>query len=295
MHSYTFDFFSRENEKICVTKSVHIEGYLPDHTHEYFEIVYVCDGMGYHILNSNKSIVKKGDLIFMSYTSFHNFQPITSDFKWINCLFLPEVIDSSLITSHNAADVLKLALFTSMFEFDTISLSDLQLHSAMVEFDNLLHDMLREYDNCTTGYQEVLKHYLLILLIKIFRSNAQTSVQGEYALKDNTLVNLVLEYMNNNTSNEDIKLETIAKKAYMSPKYFSKLFKQKTGISLTQFIHNIKIDKACELLTDTDLPVIIIMNHVGLKDGKFFYRVFKQKMGVTPGEYRNHKKSLKNT
>lgn len=286
MHKYYLSSFARENEMICITQSVHIEGLLPDHIHDCFEVAYISSGMGYHILNGNKSMVSKGDLLFISYNSYHNFKPITEDFKWINCLFLPELIDPSIINAHNAEDVLKLALFTEMFKFDTVKLSDVQLHSAVNEFDSLFSDMLREYNSMKTGYQTILRYQLFILLIRIFRTASMNEKEQDEALNDNVLVDMVLSFLKTNSFNENISLETIAKQAYVSPKYFSRLFKKKTGLNLTQFVHNLRVDKACELLKNTDLPINTIMNRVGYKDSKFFYQIFKRTMNVTPGDYR---------
>ncbi len=289
MHIYYMKDFTRGNEKICAFKSVYIKDMLPEHTHDFFEITYISCGTGYHFLNGSKNIVKKGDLIFMTYTTRHTFEPITEDFTWINCNFLPEAIDRSLINTHNAEDILKLTLFSDMFQFKTLSLSELselQVHSAIKEFDSLFNDMVREYSNCKEGYEQVLQYYLLILLIRIFRYNYDSNATGG-SLDDNTLVDMVLSYMKDHSLNENLRLEDIAKKAYVSPKYFSTLFKQKTGKNLTEFIQDQKIEKACELLKTTDLPVLEIMNKVGYKDSKFFYCIFKRKTGLTPGAYKN--------
>ena len=59
---------------------------------------------------------------------------------------------------------------------------------------------------------------------------------------------------------------------------------KKTGLNLTQFVHKLRVDKACELLKTTDLPISDIMNRVGYKDSNFFYQMFKRTMNVTPGE-----------
>ena len=291
MYKYYLASFARENEKISITQSVHIEGFLPDHNHDCFEVAYISSGMGYHILNGNKSMVNKGDLLFISYNSYHNFKPITEDFKWINCMFLPELIDSSLINAHNAEDVLKLALFTDMFEFDTINLADVQLYSALDEFDSLFADMLREYNAAKTGYQAILRYDLFILLIRIFRTASKSQSNHSDTLNNNTLVDMVLSFLKTNSFNEEISLETIAKEAYVSPKYFSRLFKKKTGLNLTQFVNKLRVDKACELLKTTDLPISDIMNRVGYKDSKFFYQMFKRTMNVTPGDYRRELQS----
>ena len=103
------------------------------------------------------------------------------------------------------------------------------------------------------------------------------------------LVEMVLDFLKNNSLNDNIGLESIAKKAYMSPKYFSKLFKQETGQNLTSFIQEIRFEKACELINTTSLSIVEVMHQVGYKDSKFFYQIFKRKTGMTPADYKKNK------
>ena len=70
-------------------------------------------------------------------------------------------------------------------------------------------------------------------------------------------------------------------------KYISRVFKQRTGKNLTDFIGEIRIQKAKELLTQTDQKVGDIAAAVGIENRTTFLRVFKKYEGISPIEYRN--------
>jgi len=287
MNTITMEDFARKNEKICIIKSFSAEGALEEHIHDFFEIFYIIRGEGVHLLNGEEYPLKKGDLTFLSYNSRHNLNPITSDFAWVNCLFLSDVIDPSLVNSRNAEDILRLSLFSHNFRFERISIADIKLENAIGEFNNIFMEMYEEYNAGRTGYQEILSHYLLILLFKIFRSVPKITKTTKPNLNANSIVDIVLQELKNNALNENsISLEEIARKAYMSPKYFSRLFKQETGQTLTNCIHNIRINRACELLDTTDMSITEIMNCIGYKDTKFFYKLFLRHTSHTPGDYK---------
>jgi YesN/AraC family two-component response regulator len=87
----------------------------------------------------------------------------------------------------------------------------------------------------------------------------------------------------------DIKLEDLATRAFLSPNYFSKLFKDCTSITISDYIQKLRIEEACNLLKNTDKKIIDISGEVGYKDIKFFNQIFKKIIGKTPSDYRKNK------
>ena len=72
----------------------------------------------------------------------------------------------------------------------------------------------------------------------------------------------------------------------ISPQYMRKLFKNHTGVGISEYISNIKLEKAMYLLRDTDMNLQDIVIEIGNTDVSGFVRSFKQKTGMTPGQYR---------
>ena len=73
---------------------------------------------------------------------------------------------------------------------------------------------------------------------------------------------------------------------YMNLSYLGRIFRQKTGMSISAMIQKVRIDHACRMLSDTKRTVLDISQSCGFEDVKFFYKVFKKYTGMLPGEYR---------
>ncbi len=84
----------------------------------------------------------------------------------------------------------------------------------------------------------------------------------------------------------DLHLEKIAEEMGVSLKYVSRLFKETYDVNITSFISELRIDKAKELLRDTDLLVAAISKQVGIFDRTTFLRTFKKFEGLSPNDYR---------
>lgn len=92
-------------------------------------------------------------------------------------------------------------------------------------------------------------------------------------------------------NNPNLTPDIIAEKVEMSSVYLSRLFKKLTSISLSDYINQIRLEKAKLLLSTSDLSVNQIMDQTGFISKGNFYSVFKKKLGLTPIEYRNKMKS----
>ena len=103
--------------------------------------------------------------------------------------------------------------------------------------------------------------------------------------RSESLVERARAYMQENYSRE-ISLDDISKEVNISPYYFSKIFKDESGENFTEYLTNIRINKAKELLANGDLSIKEIGVMSGYSDPNYFSRIFKKQTGVTPSEYR---------
>ena len=95
-----------------------------------------------------------------------------------------------------------------------------------------------------------------------------------------------ISYMKKNI-NRNLNLSEIAEHVNLSNSHFSRLFTQKTGFSPIEFFIQLKIQKACQYLEFTDLPISeISCDLMGYKDRFYFSRIFRKVMKLPPSEYR---------
>ncbi len=85
---------------------------------------------------------------------------------------------------------------------------------------------------------------------------------------------------------DDISLEYIAEKLYISPSYLSRLFKKEIGKTFIEFLKEYRLKKACELLKNTNLRVTEISKMVGYDSSSYFNTIFHKFYNTTPAQYR---------
>lgn len=88
---------------------------------------------------------------------------------------------------------------------------------------------------------------------------------------------------------EKITLEEVARRAYLSPTYFSRVFKEEMGESFTAYLNRVRIEKSKELLRHDSIRLTDIAFAVGFEDQSYFTKVFKKLVGMPPLQYRNAK------
>lgn len=93
---------------------------------------------------------------------------------------------------------------------------------------------------------------------------------------------------------EDITVKGIADTFGFNPDYLSNLFCKTEGVTLTAYITNVRLEKACGMLAKSDAPVYYIAHKVGYNDYQYFHRVFKREKNMTPCEYREKKEPQRN-
>lgn len=85
---------------------------------------------------------------------------------------------------------------------------------------------------------------------------------------------------------EAITMKQVAEQLHLNASYFSVLFKEQTGVTFSDYLTRIRLQKAKELLVATRLPVWEIAEKVGYQTVKYFIKVFKESEGTSPRQYR---------
>jgi len=116
-------------------------------------------------------------------------------------------------------------------------------------------------------------------------TDACQNVESKKEEQTNDIVSKAKFYITDHY-NKDISLDDVSRSVNISPYYFSKLFKDETGENFIEFLTNIRMEKAKELLNHSDYSIKEICILVGYSDPNYFSRIFKKNMGNTPTEYR---------
>ncbi|MGQ4668482.1 response regulator [Metabacillus halosaccharovorans] len=87
----------------------------------------------------------------------------------------------------------------------------------------------------------------------------------------------------------DLKASEVANEIHITPNYFSMIFKKELGVSFNDYLNDLRIEKAKQLLSETSDRIFEIAKEVGYKEYKYFVQVFRKKTGMTPTDYRTFK------
>lgn len=95
-----------------------------------------------------------------------------------------------------------------------------------------------------------------------------------------------VKYIHENCFSYDFQISNMAEHFSISSQYMRKLFRIHTGKGISEYVTNVKLEKAMELLRDTDLSMQDITLEIGLTDASGFTKLFKKQLGMTPSQYR---------
>lgn len=112
------------------------------------------------------------------------------------------------------------------------------------------------------------------------------TIKENKSTKNTELNNQIMEYINSNFDNIHLNLENVADKFGFSIYYLSRFFKEHTNSTFIDYVINLRIQKAKELLTTTERQLKEIAYSVGYTDLTYFMKRFKKTEGITPGQYR---------
>ncbi|MFE5318680.1 response regulator [Paenibacillus sp. NPDC056579] len=103
--------------------------------------------------------------------------------------------------------------------------------------------------------------------------------------QDNNVIYEIAKYIQNHY-HQDITLQEIANHFYLSREYISRKFKQEFKVNLSDYLSDIRVEKAKLLLLNPNLRIAQVAGMVGYDDEKYFSKVFKKMVGLSPNEYR---------
>lgn len=260
------------------------------HRHEFMQINYICQGKGGHYINKCEFDIVKGDIFVIPPYIPHKISAAKeSTIQIVEFEFVPEFVNQNFGSIENVESFFDFAYIEPFLVGESKIKPRLNLVGRMqVEVENILNEVLMEYDNKRPGYLLVIKSLLLKLLVMVGREftrelqNSETSPAFE---RHRDSIFEAIKYINLNYT-EDLNVEEVAKKSMLSQSYFSYLFKSITTKTFTEYLNDLRISRAMELLTSTDKRVLDICYEAGFNNVNHFNRLFRQKTGISPMTYR---------
>ncbi|MCM3724692.1 AraC family transcriptional regulator [Neobacillus cucumis] len=258
---------------------------LPDHIHDYYEIVYVYSGKGTFFIDDIFYDMKQGDVFLIPNNIIHRAmpdkeEPVTSTIIFFSPTLLYNVL---LDDSFSYLNLFEMAAKIKHYKIS------LQLeHQKKIE--QQLLNIFQETIKNELGSRHasmLIVHQLILELYRAHMDNKQHIVESNTYGPD--WIKEILVYINNNLSHP-LTLTELANEALVSASHFSRVFKQTTGMGLTIYLNHKRVIKAKELLLKTNQKVSFIAEMCGFESITHFHRIFKKYMEMTPATYRKENK-----
>lgn len=233
------------------------------HWHEEIEIMYVREGALEVTIDSQRYIFKQGDLVIVHPNSIHSYHSSQYNRVLFILLFSPDI-----------------------FGFPLTSTSSIY-HCMPTEQEKIdaLFTALR-YNESQSGGPSALHNISFLAQLLVLCKEHGPDIELTPARDHDVSFNQsILSYLNDNFRSNPT-LEETAQKFNFSPSYFSTFFKKQFGLSFKAHLIELKIQAACNELTNTNRPIIDICYDLGYRSLRSFNRNFMDLMGLSPREYR---------
>lgn len=286
MEFYSSEAFFEKGSNFRIMTTSFLD--CPMHYHDFVEFAYILSGSAFHVIDGKKYKICKGDLFIMNTNTPHEIvrcEDNSENFVVLNFIFKPEFLDSRLSEGDDFVSRSHAFFFDLTNDLSGSAFIQL-LGEETHQFKSLLDDMYRECSAKADGYEAIIRAYLTAMIVKIFRIyREENTANSSIRTIRNEMVGNAVEYIRQNYA-RNISLEELANRAYLSPTYFSRVFKECTGRTIPQYIRDLRVGEACRLLTESQMPVAEIAGKVGYNDMSSFYDAFRKVTRLSPGQYR---------
>lgn len=255
-----------ENKTSLLSNATSVALGTTAHLHKELEVVHVIEGTSIAYADKNSYLLNPGDTFITFPNQVHYYETLKKG------LFLVFIFSPDIIYGMSGE------LAKSKPDINFISGSNSELPEI---FDKINNISGKYADMVLSGYLNVMMSIILP------RLNLKT-VDKE----NNSAFNCLIDYCTRNFK-EDINLDTVAEELHLSKYYISHLINHRLKQNFNEYINNLRIAEACNILKETDTKIADISENVGFGTIRSFNRAFKQIMGVSPAEYRNNIVALK--
>ena len=259
------------------TRFVH----FPEHTHDYVEMVYMCQGETTHLVNGRPILLRQGDLLFLGQSARHEILEAGETDVAVNFIALPDLFTTTLSVIGEEETPLRRFLVDCLcgqsngpgFLYFQVA----QLRSVQNLVENLLLILIEDPQN-----KRKLSRMTTALLFLELLGHSETLITDD---QSDAAIFKVLQYIETNYSSGSFS--ELADQLHYDVSWLSREIKRKTGKTYTQLLQEKRLAQAAFLLRNTDRNVADISVAVGYENLSYFHRIFMSFYGKSPKHYRD--------
>jgi len=277
---YGDDIFTYQDFPLRVEREQQLS-FVPQHAHSAYEIVMVAKGSAVHVIQQEEKELSygiiQGDIFAVLPHEYHAYKA-SGDLVIYNVIMKPELLGDEWET------LSALQSWGNLFERknkqvrEKVHLSAQKRESAELHLDKIIHEFFwRE-----SGFMLSAKTALVEFLITVLRGEATAWQALTPGL--NGILKTICRM--ESAPEKHYTLSMLASEASMSVPSYTNKFREATGISPTEYLIRIRIEKVKEMLNKHDLNISEIAYQCGFCSTNYMIRLFSSRMGLTPSQYR---------
>ncbi len=230
------------------------------HFHKEIEIVYVVKGSTVAFADADCFPLKEGDIYISFPNQIHHYEH-TEIGEYFIIIFNPELV----------------------FGVNDLLYNNIPKVNVAYKCDNEpLREVLSKYKDCDGEFSQTLQ----VGLINEFMGKILPMLSLRQRVgADNSTIHNIFKYCGDNFTSK-ITLGKVSEALHLSRYHISHLLNSKVGLGFTEYINMLRINKACELLEETDMKTSEISGEVGFGSIRSFNRAFQEQTEITPIKYR---------
>ena len=246
------------------------------HNHSHYEILYIFGGERILIAEKKQYVLNKNSVALVQPYTLHK---TIESAEYKQKKYRKYMINFTKDFIGNFQTAMEVDVF-SAFQRNQVLF---QLNDEEADFVKNIMMEMKKYNNAENSCDVQVFRLLLCSLLTFFAKKSEK----ETVYNDNILIDKIVDYLEKNYAQE-ITLDTLAKRFYISKYEISRMFTKNVGISFIEYLTRVRIENSKKLLLDTSLSITQISELAGFNSSSNFARVFKKITGVAPVQYRKN-------
>lgn len=260
------------NTGLLLYENKHVRGStISGHYHDHFQILYALEGEGRMNVDGREFTFSKDQIILIVPNSIHSIAATST----LTVLVL--AFSNLALGTFDKPCLLQFVQESSQyFDLDVMRASEVRQVLRKMLFEQTNYDLLCPYS------LPIYLCELLLILVRLQTDHESQDINEMRALQ-------IRKYIDHNYFT-NITAESISLKFEISPRYINSIYKSKFHETPLQYLQKIRINRAKEMLVETDLEIISISFEIGYETLSSFYRTFRNLVGISPHKFRTLKR-----
>ena len=256
---------------------------FPEHTHDYVELIYMCQGSTTHIVEGREIRLCEGELLFLGQGISHSIKKASQNDIAVNFIVLPIFFGDTLSAIGEKESPIKTFFINCLCGNGRNGYLHYNV-SDITEVQNLMENLILIVMGDAPNKRKQLQMTMSLIFMQLIYHTDKLVAE----INEDTVIFRLLDYVETNYVNGN--LAQAAQIFHYDTSWLSREILKKTGKTFTQLMQQKRLSQAAFLLRNTNKSFSDISVAVGYENTSYFHKIFTLNYKMSPKEYRKRKK-----